>query len=141
MFPSISAFPNTHDLRPRQIDDCLAWFGYSWSGKPKIYVESCCCSHKLLQSTQLDFASYMFPSVTSSRFPLKAGLFELKKNRNVWKCLGDHFARVESSGDHNLTMFILHFHVFFHFRPPLKSHENPRFPSPFKTSSPGTMPR
>jgi len=29
----------------------------------------------------------------------------------------DHFARVESSRDQNLTMFILHFHVFLHFRP------------------------
>ena len=29
-----------------------------------------------------------------------------------WDFLGDHFGRVESSGDQNLTMFILDFHVF-----------------------------
>jgi hypothetical protein len=35
--------------------------------------------------------------------------------------LGDHFARVESSGDQNLTMFILYFHVFPIFDRPKKS--------------------
>ena len=47
--------------------------------------------------------------------------------RNFLDFLGDHFAMVESSGDQNLTMFMLHFHVFWIFDPS-KSYENPRFP-------------
>ncbi len=35
-----------------------------------------------------------------------------------WIFLRDQFALIESSGDQNLTMFILHFHFFFHLRPP-----------------------
>ena len=39
-------------------------------------------------------------------------LFEMSpKMRNFRDFLGDHFARVESSRDLNLTMIILHFHV------------------------------
>jgi|OM-RGC.v1.031033176 hypothetical protein len=51
--------------------------------------------------------------------------------------LGDHFARVESSGDQTLTMLILDFHVFFSpiFDPP-KNHENPRFPLPLQNLAP-----
>ena len=44
--------------------------------------------------------------------PLKIGFFRLKTRGNVRDFLGDHFARVESSGDQNLTMFTLDFHVF-----------------------------
>ena len=47
--------------------------------------------------------------------PLKFGFFGLKTPGFFRDFLGDHFARVESSGDQNLTMFILHFHVFSHF--------------------------
>ena len=38
--------------------------------------------------------------------------------RNFLDFLGDHFARVESSGDQTLTMFILNFHVLSIFDPP-----------------------
>ena len=57
---------------------------------------------------------------------LKIRFFGLNPPGKFREFLGDHFARVESSGDQNLTMFILHFHVFLHFRPP-NHHENPRF--------------
>ena len=43
--------------------------------------------------------------------------FRLKTPGNFGDFLGDHFARVESSGNPNLTMFILDFHVFFIFDP------------------------
>ena len=78
---------------------------------------------------------------TFSTVPLKLGLFKLKTLGIFQVSLGDHFARVESSRDQNLTMFILHFHVFFHFWPPKKVMKIQGFPSPFKTPSPGTMPR
>ena len=50
--------------------------------------------------------------------PLTIRFFRLKTPGNFRDFLGDHFARVESSGDQNLTMFILHFHVFSIFDPP-----------------------
>ena len=46
---------------------------------------------------------------------LKSWVFWAETKTESFRFLGDHFARVESSGDQNLTMFILHFHVFFHF--------------------------
>ena len=52
---------------------------------------------------------------TFSIIPLKNLFFDLKTPGNFREFLGDHFARVESSGDQNLTMFMLHFQVFFHF--------------------------
>ena len=57
---------------------------------------------------------------------LTIGFFRLKTPGHFRDFLGDHFARVESSGNPNLTMFILHFHVFLHVRPP-KIMKNPRF--------------
>ena len=65
-------------------------------------------------------------------FPLYWGFFELKTPRIVGDCLGDHFARVESAEDQNLTMCILHFHVFVAFSTPQKSHGNRRFPLPLQ---------
>ena len=51
-----------------------------------------------------------------SIIPLNIRFFERKTLDNFRNLLGDHFARVESSGDQNLSMFILHFDVFFfHF--------------------------
>ena len=47
--------------------------------------------------------------------------------------LGDHFARVESSGDQNWTMFILHFHVFVCICDPPTSHGIEGFRKPFET--------
>ena len=73
---------------------------------------------------------------TFSIIPLTVCFFELKTPGKIREFLGDHFARVESSGDQNLTMFILHFHVFSHFRPPQKGHENPRFPFPLQNLVP-----
>ena len=49
------------------------------------------------------------------RFPLNFGFVGLKTCgilRDFWL---DHFARIESSGDQNPTMFILRFYVFLHF--------------------------
>ena len=43
-------------------------------------------------------------------FPLIVELFELKTPRHFQDVLGDNFARVESSGDPNPTMFVIHFH-------------------------------
>ena len=77
---------------------------------------------------------------TFSIIPLKNVFFRLKTPGNFRDFLGDHFARVESSGDQNLTMFILDFHVFLHFWPP-KIMKIQGFAKPFKTPSPGTMPR
>ena len=45
----------------------------------------------------------------------KNWVFGLKTPGHFLDFLGDHFARVESSGDQHLTVFILHFHDFFHF--------------------------
>ena len=59
--------------------------------------------------------------------PLNLGYFGLKTPGIFRDLLGDHFARVESSRDQHLTMFILHFHVFVAFLTTQKSHENPRF--------------
>ena len=50
-----------------------------------------------------------------SRFPLNNFFFRLSLPGNFRDFLGDHFARVESSGDQNLTMFILDCYVFLHF--------------------------
>ena len=47
--------------------------------------------------------------------PLKNWFFRLNTPGNFRDFLGDHFPRVESSGDQNLTMFILDFHVFFEY--------------------------
>ena len=44
---------------------------------------------------------------------LKFGFFGLTTPGNFRDFLGDQFARVESSGDQNPTMPILHFHVLF----------------------------
>ena len=80
--------------------------------------------------------------------PLKIRFFGLKTPGIFRDFLGDHFARVESSGDQNLTMFILHFHVFFvgclyfMFDPPSKKVMKIQgFRKSFKTLLPGTMPR
>ena len=54
-------------------------------------------------------------------------VFWLKTSGNFGFFLGDHFSRVESSGDQHLTMLILHVHVFFAFLTPPTSYENPRF--------------
>ena len=77
---------------------------------------------------------------TFSIKPQKIRFFRLKTPGNFRDFLGDHFARLESSGDWNLTMFILDFHVFLHFWPP-KIMKIQGFAKPFKTPSPGTMPR
>ena len=67
-----------------------------------------------------------FEAQTFSKNPPKFGFVGLKTPG----FLGDHFARVESSGDQNLTMFILQFHVFSVST--LQSHENPGFPLPLQ---------
>ena len=77
---------------------------------------------------------------TFSILPLQIGFFRLKTPGHFRDFLGDHFTRVESSGNPNLTMFILDFHVFLHFWPP-KIMKIQGFAKPFKTPSPGTMPR
>ena len=51
---------------------------------------------------------------------LKNLFFELKTPGFFWEFLGDHFARVESSEDQDLTMSIVHVHVFSIFDPPKK---------------------
>ena len=80
------------------------------------------------------------PAQTFSICFLKFDFFGVNPPGNFRDLLGDHFARVESSGDQNLTMFILHFHVF-----PLcdlqKVMKIQDFVSPFKPLPPGTMPR
>ena len=45
---------------------------------------------------------------------LRIRFFGLNTPDLFWD-FGDQFARVESSGDQNLTIFILHVHVFFDF--------------------------
>ena len=67
--------------------------------------------------------------------PLNIGFFRLKTPGTFRDFLGDHFATVESSGDQNLTMLILDFHVF-PFLTPQKSHENPRLHLPLQNLVP-----
>ena len=71
---------------------------------------------------------------TFSIIPLKIWFFEVKTPGFVWDFLGDHFARVESSGDQTLTMFILHFHVSFSSisDPQQKSSKSRVFENPSK---------
>ena len=52
------------------------------------------------------------------KFPLQFGFFELKTLWFYRHFSGDHFELLESSGDQNLTTFILHFQVFSIFVPP-----------------------
>ena len=72
--------------------------------------------------------------------PLKIWFFRLKTPGFFRDFLGDHFARVESSGNPNLTIFISISHVFLNCWPP-KIMKIQGFAKPFKTPSPGTMPR
>jgi len=67
---------------------------------------------------------------------LQLRFLELKNPGNFRDVWGDHFAWVESSGDQNLTMFVLHFHAFLHFWPPQKAHKNERFSKTLQTPAP-----
>ena len=49
------------------------------------------------------------------QIPLNVGLLELKASGSFEDFLGDHFTRVESSGDQNPIMFISHVQYFHCF--------------------------
>ena len=69
--------------------------------------------------------------------PLKIRFFRLKTPGNFRDFLGDHFARVESSGDQNLTMFTLDFHVFF----PKLSQNDPKMILKWSQNDPKMIPK
>ena len=99
-----------------------------------------CFSHKLCFQGSAEKAARYFVSKTVN-ICVNLGFFWNDPPYFFRDFLGDHFARVESSRDQNLTMFIVHFHVFFHFWPAKKVVKIHGFRKPFKTLSPGTLPR
>ena len=81
------------------------------------------------------------PEAKLLKLPLTITFLWLKTPGNCRDILGDQFAPIESSRNPKLTMSILDFHNFSYFGPPKKVMKIQAFPSPFKTLSPGTMPR